>query len=301
MTRQKIDDLQTWVTAYLRDCQTRGLSPFTILFYRRELGYFTDYSSTHGKAEVMQITADFLREWLLYLETERKRNAGGRHGSFRAIRSFLLWYETEAEPEAWHNPIHKVKPPKLAHEPITGVQIEHVKAMLEKCGDDFTGVRDRAIILCLLDTGARAREFLNLNLDDVDFVSGAVDIHKGKGGKSRTVFIGKRSRKAVRAYLKRRNDDDPALWVTREKTRLAVQTLQQMLKRRAVLAGVPGPSPHDFRRAFALAMLRAGVDIFSLQKLLGHAGLDVLRLYLAQDSEDARQAHERGSPVDGMM
>jgi site-specific recombinase XerD len=157
-------------------------------------------------------------------------------------------------------------------------------------------------LLCLLDTGARAREFLALNLGDVDFVSGAVDIRKGKGNKSRTVFIGKKSRKALRAYIRIRTDADPALWVTKNGGgRLAIPSLRQVLTRHAELAGVPMASAHDFRRSFALALLRAHVDVFSIQKLMGHTTLDVLKRYLAQDTEDARIAHERGSPVDGML
>jgi integrase/recombinase XerD len=297
----EVCDLDAWVTRFLRDAKIRNLSPRTISFYRRELKYFTDFLTANSINEVPQITADFLRQWLFYLETERKRNAGGRHASYRAIRAFMFWYEAEAELQAWKNPIRRVKPPKVIHEPITGVKPEHVKAMLQTCGDDVNGVRDKAILLFLFDSGARACEFLDLNLDDIDLVSGAVEIRHGKGGKSRTVFIGKRSREALRDYLNTRTDDDPALWFTRERTRLSIKTLQQMIKRRAVLVGVPVPSPHDFRRAFALAMLRAGVDIFNIQKLMGHAGLDVLRLYLALNTGDARQAHERGGPADNFI
>lgn len=301
MTRLKIDGLETWTTAFLRDCKTRGLSAFTIEFYRAQLQIFTTYATGEDVTEVLDLTPDLLRGFMLALET-KGRNAGGRHAAFRAIRAFLRWYETETEPEDWINPVRKVKPPKVEHEPIKGVPIEDVKAMLETCGDNFTGKRDRALLLCLLDTGARVREFIALNLDDVDFISGAVDIRKGKGKKSRTVFVGKKSRKALRAYLRVRTDNDPALWVAKDKgTRLAVASLRQVLVTRAEKAGVPVSSGHDFRRAFALAMLRAHVDVYSLQKLMGHAGLDVLRLYLAQNTEDVREAHERGSPGDNLL
>ncbi len=301
MTRAKVDGLEMWVNAFLRDAKTRGLSEFTLEFYRAQLAVFARYCTGEDVTEVLTITPDLLRGFLLLLEANG-RNEGGRHAAFRAVRAFLRWYEVETEPEDWTNPIRKVKPPKVAHEPIKGVPLDHIKAMLETCGDDFTGIRDKAILFCLLDTGARAREFLSLDLDDVDFVSGAVDIRKGKGKKSRTVFVGKRSRKALRAYVKRRTDNDPALWVTKDGGgRLAIPSLRQILVRHAELANVPIPSPHDFRRSFTLTLLRAHVDIFSIQKLTGHAGLDVLRLYLAQDTEDARQAHERGSPVDGML
>jgi len=68
------------------------------------------------------------------------------------------------------------------------------------------------------------------------------------------------------------------------------------------LAGLKDiPTPHDFRRAFALIMLRNGVDIFALQKLMGHSDLQVLRRYLAQTDQDIQTAHMRGSPVDSNL
>jgi site-specific recombinase XerD len=301
MTRKNIDGLETWITAYLRDVKTRGLSLDTFKYYKQELTFFLKYCEAEGITEVLDITPDLIRGFMLALET-KGRNEGGRHAAFRSVRVFLRWYEAEAEPEAWANPIRKVKPPKVTNEPIKGVTGEEVKKMLETCGDNLTGIRDKAILLCLLDTGARAKEFLSLNLDDVDFVSGAVDIRKGKGKKSRTVFIGKKSRRALRAYVKQRTDNDPALWVTKDNgTRLAIPSLRQVLTRHADLAGIPVPSAHDFRRAFALALLRAGVDIFSIQKLMGHSDLETLKRYLALIEDDIREAHAKGSPVDGML
>lgn len=75
--------------------------------------------------------------------------------------------------------------------------------------------------------------------------------------------------------------------------------LRGLLRRRAYAAGPRQiPTPHDFRRAFALIMLRNGVDVFALQKLMGHSDLQVLRRYLAQTDQDIQIAHMRGSPVD---
>ena len=102
----------------------------------------------------------------------------------------------------------------------------------------------------------------------------------------------------VRAYLRLRRDKKPALWVTRNGERLTYWGLRQIIRRRSFQAGVDTPSIHSFRRAFAVNMLRAGVDIFSLQKLMGHADLQVLRRYLALTTEDIARAHRIGSPVD---
>jgi integrase/recombinase XerD len=102
----------------------------------------------------------------------------------------------------------------LAIEPLEPVALETVKALINVCPlDTFTGIRDRAIFLALLDTGARAAEFCAMNLADLDQVTGAILIRQGKGRKPRTVYLGKKSRKAVRAYLRHRKDVEPALWV----------------------------------------------------------------------------------------
>jgi integrase/recombinase XerD len=179
------------------------------------------------------------------------------------------------------------------------VEVEDVSLLVKACNSSsFLDYRDKALLMFLLDTGARAREVLNIDIQDVDLVSGATLIERGKGAKPRTVFLGKASRKALRAYLKHRVDNHPALWVTDDIERLEYSGLRAILTRRAKLAGVKAPSLHSFRHAFAINMLRAGVDVFSLQKLMGHADLQVLRRYLAQTTEDIAQAHRMGSPVD---
>jgi site-specific recombinase XerD len=130
---------------------------------------------------------------------------------------------------------------------------------------------------------------------------GEILIHHGKGGKSRSVFIGKARRKSLRVYLKHRIDDHSALWITEEGERLEYGGLQGILEHRARQAEIKPPSLHSFRRAFAINMHRAGVDVFSLQKLMGHADLQVLRRYLAQTTDDIAQAHRIGSPVDKLL
>ena len=73
-----------------------------------------------------------------------------------------------------------------------------------------------------------------------------------------------------------------------------------VMRRRADKAGVRVPQVHSFRRWFALTMLRNGADVFSLQRLLGHSDLTVLRRYLSQTETDMRESHHRANPVDGL-
>ncbi len=298
MIRGKAESLKAWINGFLRDCQVRELSPFTIRYYRAQLTHFEAYAAAQGVSEVTEITAALLRDYLLQLEAAG-HNPGGRRSKYIAVRVFLSWWEREAEPEGWTNPIAKVKPPKITRDVIAGARMEDIKAMLATCSNDFLGLRDRAVILCLLDTGARAREFLSLDLSDVDTISGSVILRKTKARKPRTVFIGRKSRRALRAYLKIRDDDNAAVWVTRAGDRLAMPSFQGLLKRRGRLAGLQNkPSAHDFRRAFALASLRAGMDVITLARLMGHSTLEVLTRYLKQSADDLHAAHDRAGVVD---
>lgn len=93
----------------------------------------------------------------------------------------------------------------------------------------------------------------------------------------------------------------PDSWVTDENNRLTYSALRCLIQRRAARAGVKAPSLHSFRRAFALLSLRAGMDVYSLQKLMGHADLTVLRRYLAQTEDDLREAHQKAGLVDRLL
>ena len=96
-----------------------------------------------------------------------------------------------------------------------------------------------------------------------------------------------------------RADNHPALWIAKHGDRLTYDGLRAILTRRAKLAGLKEtPSPHDFRRAMAINYLRNGGDVFTLQLILGHKSLAVLRRYLALTERDTQEAHARYSPVD---
>jgi len=298
----KFDDyLGTWFEAFLVDRKAQGFSEGTLHFYRVKLKKFSAYCDSQMVTHVHQITPNYLREYLLWLE-HNGHNEGGRHAHYRALRAFLRWYEDETEPDDWRNPIKKVKAPKVSKEPLNPVEFDTVDKLMDTCvPGTFVGDRDAAILLVLLYTGLRASELLAVNLDEVNQARGEIFIRKGKGAKPRTVYLGKKSRKALRRYLKHRRDKCRSLWVTHPRygsERLTYSGLRSMLNRRAGLAGVEPPTAHDFRRAFAVAMLRNGVDLYTLATLMGHADIASLQPYLKLVASDAEAAHRRASPVD---
>ena len=295
------DYLLILIESFLIDRRSQGLSPETISFYTKKLKYFLRYCEGQALTQVSQLTSDLIRRYIL--ELSETHNPGGVHACFRPLRTLLYWIEDEEiMPQGWKNPIRRVKAPKLPTEPIEPISVEDINLLLKTCESNYSGVRDKAMMLGLLDTGARAKEFLNINLEDIELATGSVLIRQGKGRKPRLVFLGRKSIRAIRAYLRARHDNNPALWVSIHGDRMTYAALRCLLRRRAQLIGLKDiPTPHDFRRAFALVMLRNGVDIFALQKLMGHSDLQVLRRYLAQTDQDIQTAHMRGSPVDNNL
>ncbi|MBM4426403.1 MAG: hypothetical protein FJ031_04100 [Chloroflexi bacterium] len=291
-------DLQEWLGIYLHACRSRNLSPGTVEFYEKKLNTFLKFCSDLAITDITQISADNIRQFLIYLE-ERKHKPAGVHCYYRSVKTFLKWYENEVEPEGWRNPIEKVKAPFVPLEPLDPVSIETIKALMETCKrGQLSDARDRTALLVLLDSGLRLAEFLALNREDVDLITGEILVRSGKGRKPRNVYLGDKTRQVLKRYLKIRTDHNPALWVSRSGERLTETGLRMMLRRRAAQAGTPVPSPHDFRRAFALERWRAGVDILTLSKLMGHTSLQVLNRYVKQVGEDLSLAAKQSSPVD---
>jgi len=295
------DSILVWAESFLNDRKARGSAEGTLDFYREKLKLFFSYCDALIIECIGQITPNLIRQYLLHLEITG-HNPGGKHAAFRTLRAFLNWYEVEVEPEGWSNPIHKVRAPKVPTVPLEPVSFENVLRMIKTCNQtNFTDARDEAILLCLLDTGARANEFLDIDRNDINQARGDILIRHGKGSKPRQVYIGKQSRRALRKYLKYRKDDNNALWVTHPRfgsERIGYDGLRSLLSRRANLASVDKPTPHDFRRAFALSMLRNGTDLYTLAKLMGHEGITVLQRYLKQTYNDTEAAHRKAGPVD---
>ncbi|NLF02858.1 MAG: tyrosine-type recombinase/integrase [Anaerolineales bacterium] len=287
---------------FLVDRRSRQLSHRTTAWYAEKLGTFERYATENHCEDLMEVTSTLVRQYLLYLRG--RHNAGGTHGHYRALRALLNWFEQEYEPTQWKNPMRKVHAPKVPSLIMEPVPLSDIATMLECCpSDTILGLRDQALLLFLLDTGTRAQECLDLCLGDVSLDTGTCQILCGKGSKSRAVFLCDRSRDALQRYLDARSVADPLLplWATKLGTRLRYAGLREIVRRRSRQAGVPAPSIHSFRRAFALSCLRQGMDVYSLQRLMGHSDLTVLRRYLAQTSDDLQQAHAKFGPVAGAL
>jgi len=133
--------------------------------------------------------------------------------------------------------------------------------------------------------------------------TGSVTIQNGKGQKGRVTYLGARARKQLLRYLAQRGkpkDDEPLFLSELTKKRLTVYGLTLAMRRIEERSGVKDVTSHAFRRTFALEFLRGGGNIYVLAKLMGHAGIDVLKRYLAITQDDLKGQHDKFAPGDNM-
>lgn len=276
-------------------------TPATLDYYRDTLRRFIVYLISQRVDEPEAITATHIRAFLLSLD-RAGLSSGTVHAYARAIKAWLNWLVREGELD--ESPMRRVQMPKREKRILPALSREDVKALLAACDKTPLGHRNRAIILCLLDSGCRASEFCALRIRDVDMKSGMVRVH-GKGHKERMVRFGAKARMQLLKSIGLREPDEP-LWLSYTKTGQAtdmplttggLRMLMVALKRKTGVA----VTAHAFRRTFALWSLRSGMDLFSLQMLMGHADLQVLRRYLAQQPSDLAAAHRAHGPVDTLL
>jgi integrase/recombinase XerD len=271
---------------FYQDRRAQNLAKRTIEWYKEELNKWVEFCKTD--IEIESITSQMIREYLFAL-AESGHNQGGIHGYYRALKVFLNWYDMEFEPENWKNPIRKVKAPKVINEPLQGVTIETAQQLINACDkSSFMGSRDSTICALLIETGLRANELLQLNVEDISFEDSSILVRKGKGRKSRSVFMGQSVRRQLRRYLKHLPEDG-ALFNTVTGTRLKYSGLRQLMRRLSIKAGLEKPPQiHDFRRGYCIQSLRNGIDLVTLSRLMGHSNgnLQVLTRYLKQTKTD---------------
>lgn len=288
------------ILAFIIDRQARNLSPRSIEFYTDELRRFESFLTDLHIRLIYRITPDLIRQYLI--ELSAKRNPGGVAAAYRSIKAWLNWYTFEIEDPSYQNPIRKIHAPKVKNDPLPGVSLDQIHALLLVCPRNANGQRDRAMILTLLDSGLRKTEFTNLNYGDLDLKTGAVHVRSGKGNKDRTVFLGSRSRREIIRYLRYRGDlsKNSPLWATSTAVRLTPAGLRQVIRRLSARAGIPEPQIHDFRRTYAIECLRNGYDLITLMRLMGHTDTKVLQRYLRIIDTDLIPTSDRKSPADAL-
>jgi integrase/recombinase XerD len=299
------EDFEICLSAFLRDGRIRNLSPHTLKYYRNELIALQSILEAQTiPTRPDKITLEVLRQnVILYMMETLGRKETSINTRLRAVRAFFNFLYKEGMLET--NPAAELKLIKAKKEVVETFTREQVRDILQQVDRaSFTGLRDYTILLLLLETGIRAREISEIALKDIRWEDGQVRIN-GKGYKERLVPIQSTMRVQLRKYIQIRGDDVPneALFVTIDNKPITIRQLQNRISKYGRMANIKNVrcSPHTFRHTFAKMSVQNGADVFTLQKVLGHTSLEMVRNYVNLFSSDVVNAHKRFSPLEKLF
>ncbi len=293
-----MEDLFVLFEKFLR--AERGYSPNTLEAYLRDVKSFSVYtglpSSRMGQASKSQV-----RKWLAHCQKAgAKRSTLNR--KLASLRTFFKFLIREGLAEL--NPAAGIKTAGLDKSLPSYLSVDQAFSLLGNSGEGFKEVRDRAILELLYSAGLRVGELTGLDLEQVDFDPEMVKV-KGKGNKERIVPFGTEARKALLSYLpyreqvleKRGAKDEPALFINRLGSRLSARSVQRMVAKQAIKAGiVKKVTPHTLRHAMASHMLESGADLKTIQDILGHASLSTTQIYTHLDMTGLSAIYDKAHP-----
>ncbi len=296
------------VEGFLLECSARRLSPNTIIFYKAILAKLI--RALPDDPPIAGVTKADLERFLSSLVTLSNKSLLGHHASLSA-----LWRWAERERLVERNIVRDIPAPHPEDRvinPFTQAEIKALLAAVDKSAlytrpgqhpmqHTTPGAqRNRAMLYILLDTGLRASEICDLRVRDLDLKTHTLIVHNGKGNKERQIPFSDNTAKIVWRYLAERKAETvdtplfPSLATGHE---LDARDLYHIVARIAGRAGVADAHPHRFRHTFAIQFLRNHGDVYTLQRILGHTTLDMVKKYLAIAQTDIEAAHRIASPV----
>ena len=294
------------IAGYLLAAEARHLSSNTL----------RDYCTTFHKFQVFlpedlpmsKISTHYIEAFLGSL-TVSKKTVLNYHIGLSA-----LWAWAASEDLVSANILHKVersKPEKRAVVPFSEADIRTMLSVInttkpytrpgkrESTHSIPNADRNRAIILLLLDTGIRSSELCGLRINHADLKNRRIRV-MGKGGKERSIPFCARTGQAIWKYLAAHKNEtvNSYLFMTSEGGSMDPDRMLKLLYGIGSRAGVENVHPHRFRHTFAISFLRNGGDPWSLQMMLGHSTMEMVKTYLSIAQADLDNSHKLASPVD---
>jgi integrase/recombinase XerC len=275
------------IGGFASNLKTRGYSPRTIEAYQRELGKFQTYLR-HKRLRITQVSAKVVMDYIASDELEQLARASVQR-RMAAISCYFGYLEQTSDGRI-KNPVKVIRRPRKQApnpKPVDPAVIDRLLAVVDNA-------RDRAIIRLFASSGLRLAELASLDRDSIQverLQHGAgtrilgIGTVVGKGGKEREFLVDAAALTYLGEYLRERGVDDvPALFLSNRKQRLSTRTIEHLVRSWSLKVRLDHPiHPHQLRHSMATALHRAGVDLSTISKLLGHSSISITEKYVKPD------------------
>ncbi len=285
MLQEAIDEYIVWLSS--RERHGGGNNQNTVVAYRNDLSQLCVYLNRQGVANWPQVTHEHIagylwemREVQAYRPTTIARKLAALKAFFRFIRSVGVIATDPAE---------ALETPRAAKELPQVLSVEQVSRLFGQVEVETpSGRRDLAMLHMLYATGMRVSELVSLNLGDFHEAWSMVICrgHPGRNKPERVLPLSPAAVVATQQYLETarphlvlRHPEEQALFLNHHGERLTRQGYWLIVKRYARQAGITTITPHMLRHSFALLMLKSGMDLRSVQELMGHAYISTTQVY----------------------
>jgi len=282
--QQENNSKRNYLELFLVAKRIEGCSDKSLKYYKATIERMVNTISK----SVNHIDTDDIRNYLIKYQEQNKSSKVTIDNIRRILSSFFSWLEEEDY--ILKSPVRRI------HKVRTGSNIKETYSdeVMELMRDNCSELRDLAIIDMLASTGVRVGEMVLLNRNDVDFNERECIVF-GKGNKARVVYFDARTKIHLQNYLKSRNDNNLALFVSLKAPhdRLQIGGVEARLRRLGKLLGIDKVHPHKFRRTLATMAIDKGMPIEQLQQLLGHRKIDTTLQYAMVKQSNVKISHQR--------
>ncbi len=291
---------QQWADSFVdylaRECH---LSENTVAAYRRDLRRFETW---RGQRPVKHLRISELSDYVAWLSDQQLAPASvARH--LVTLKMYFKYLQLEGVlRENLAELLGSRKLWERIPEVLSPVQIQRFLKAPRPLENFYW--RDRALLEMLYATGCRVSEISNLRLEDLQLDQGYCKC-TGKGNKQRMVPIGQNAVAALQDFLnhqrpemvKRCQNFIPWVFVSRTGRQLRREAIWELVKKYALIAGIPvGISPHTMRHSFATHLLAGGADLRHVQEMLGHASIATTQIYTHVDQTRLKKVHTQFHP-----
>lgn len=294
--------IEQLVEDFLAHCRARNLSERTVEWYEYKYGAFVDWCRERGIFKAAELDTADLED---YLAAEKARGLSDNtlRGSAQILKTLCRYgHRRKQMADIITGQFAMPKTPQVL---IQAFNDEQLRALLNAPDlRTWKGIRDRAMMLLLFDTLARVSEISGLRDRDVNLTERIIRV-MGKGGKERDLPLGNEATTSAVRYRRlvaNLRADDP-FFITQRGTRISRHQAHDIVAGYGKKAGIEGVrcSPHTLRHTAAKKFILNGGDVFTLQRLLGHTTLYMVRRYVQLTLADIQVQHERFSPGDSLL